>query len=150
MIETIQKNFVGGEWAEATTGKTLEVINPATDEVLATLPDGGREDMQRAIDAAATVQEEWGETTSTYRAGIMREALRLMRERKEYLARVMTLEQGKPIVESRGEIDYAASFIEWFAEEAKRIYGRTIPASHLQKRILVIKRPAGVTAAITP
>jgi succinate-semialdehyde dehydrogenase/glutarate-semialdehyde dehydrogenase len=153
MIETemIEKLFVAGEWVEASTsGETFDVINPANGTVLATLPDGGREDTRRAIDAAAAAQQEWAETTAQYRAGIMREAARLMHERKEHLSRVMTLEQGKPLAESRGEIVYAASFVEWFAEEGRRVYGETIPASSPDKRILAIKRPVGVTAAITP
>src|SRR5919199_440544 len=127
MIDSL---FVGGEWSDsAASGKTFEVMNPANGETLATLPDAGREEMQRSIDAAAAVQQEWAATTAQYRAGIMREAARLMHERKEHLAQVMTLEQGKPITESRGEIVYAASFIEWFAEEGKRVYGETVPAS---------------------
>jgi succinate-semialdehyde dehydrogenase/glutarate-semialdehyde dehydrogenase len=150
MIDTAEKLFVGGEWQQAASKETFVVTNPATGETLATLPDAGREDMQRAIDAAAAVQPEWAETTANYRAGILREAARLMHERKEHLARVMTLEQGKPIAESRGEIVYAASFLEWFAGEARRVYGETIPASSSDKRIMVIKRPVGVTAAITP
>ncbi len=149
--EMIERLFVAGEWTEAAaSGGTFDVINPANGTVLATLPDAGREDTQRAIDAAAEAQQEWAETTAQYRAGIMREAARLMHERKEHLARVMTLEQGKPLAESRGEIVYAASFVEWFAEEGKRVYGETVPSSSPDKRILVIKRPVGVTAAITP
>jgi len=153
MIETemIEKLFVGGEWKEsAASGGTFDVINPANGTVLATLPDAGREEMQLAIDAAAKAQSEWAQTTAQYRAGIMREAARLMHERKEHLSRVMTLEQGKPLAESRGEIVYAASFVEWFAEEGRRVYGETVPASSPDKRILVIKTPVGVTAAITP
>ena len=153
MIETsiIENLFVGGEWWDsAASGKTFDVTNPANGETLATLPDAGREEMQSAIDAAAAVQEEWAATTAQYRAEILREAARLMHERKEHLAKVMTLEQGKPITESRGEIVYAASFMEWFAEEGKRVYGDMVPASLPSKRILVIKRPVGVTAAITP
>lgn len=153
MTETgmVEKIFIGGEWVEsADTGETFEVRNPANGEVIATLPDAGREDMQRAVDAAAVAQPEWAGTTAQHRARIMQRAARLMHERKDHLARVMTLEQGKPLAESRGEIVYAASFIEWFAEEARRVYGETIPAASPDKRILVIKRPVGVTAAITP
>ena len=153
MIETEMMDglFVGGGWSNsAASGETFDVINPANGEVLAALPDGGREEMQKAIDAAAAVQPEWGETTAAHRANIMREAARQMHERKEHLARIMTLEQGKPITESRGEIVYATSFVEWFAEEARRVYGQTVPAPFPNKRILVIKRPVGVTAAITP
>jgi succinate-semialdehyde dehydrogenase/glutarate-semialdehyde dehydrogenase len=153
MTETVlvDRLFVGGEWVESSaTGETFEVTNPANGDVLATLPDGGTEEMRSAIDAAAEAQHEWGETTAAYRASILREAARLMHERREHLARVMTLEQGKPLLESRGEIGYAASFVEWFAEEGKRVYGETIPASFPDKRILMIKRPVGVAAAITP
>jgi succinate-semialdehyde dehydrogenase/glutarate-semialdehyde dehydrogenase len=147
----VERLFVGGEWVDsATSGGTFDVMNPANNETIATLPDAGREEMRRSIDAAAAAQEGWAATTAAYRAGIMRRAADLMHERKEHLATVMTLEQGKPLAESRGEIVYAASFIEWFAGEAGRVYGDTVPASASGKRIMVIKRPVGVTAAITP
>ncbi len=149
--EMIEKLFVAGAWTDAAaSGKSFYVTNPANNEPIATLPDAGREEMRRAIDAAAAVQEDWAATTAAYRAGIMRRAADLMHERKEHLATVMTLEQGKPLAESRGEIVYAASFIEWFAGEAGRVYGDTVPANAPGKRIMVIKRPVGVTAAITP
>ena len=124
VVETgmVEKLFVGGEWEAATySGETFEVTNPANGEVISTLPDAGREEMQKAIDAAAAVQTGWAETTAQHRARIMQRAVQLMHERKEHLAKVMTLEQGKPLAESRGEIVYAASFIEWFAEETKRV-----------------------------
>jgi succinate-semialdehyde dehydrogenase/glutarate-semialdehyde dehydrogenase len=147
----IQSLFVGGEWVSSEASeKTFEVTNPANGKTVAALPDAGGEDMQKVIDLAATAQKEWAETTAGYRAGILREAARLMHERKEHLARVMTLEGGKPLSEARGEIVYAASFVEWFAEEGKRVYGETVPASSPDKRILVVKRPVGVSAAITP
>ena len=147
----VEQLFVGGGWADSSaSGETFDVTNPANGATLATLPDAGRADMRRAIDAAAEAQPEWAATTAAYRAGILREAARLMHERQEHLATVMTLEQGKPLAESRGEIVYAASFIEWFAEEARRVYGEMVPASFSHKRIMVIKRPVGVTAAITP
>lgn len=145
-----EKLFVGGEWTVAASGTSFKVVNPATGETIANVPSAGREEMRSAIDAAAAVQAEWAETTAAYRATILLKAARLMYERKEGLAKVMTLEQGKPIAESRGEIVYAASFVEWFAEEAKRVYGETVPASSSEKRIMVIKRPVGVSAAITP
>ena len=149
--EMINRIFIGGKWVDsAASGATFEVINPATGETLATLPDAGREEMQRAIDAAAGIQSEWQETTAQERAQIMQRAARLVHERKEHLARVMTLEQGKPLAESRGEIVYAASFVEWFAEEGRRVYGDIVPSNSPDKRIMVIKRPVGVTAAITP
>ena len=123
----VGKLLVGGEWVGSSASeRTFEVLNPANGEVLATLPDGGKEEMVRAIDAAAEAQGEWGETTAQYRA-------RLMHEKKEHLARVMTLEQGKPLAESRGEIVYAASFVEWFAEEARRDGGDNaveLPSGH--------------------
>jgi len=141
---------VGGKWVDsAASGATFGVTNPATGQTLATLPDAGRDEMQRAIDAAAGVQGEWQETTAQERARIMQRAARIMHERKEHLARVMTLEQGKPLAESRGEIVYAASFVEWFAEEGRRVYGDLVPSNSADKRIMVIKRPVGVTAAIT-
>jgi len=147
----VEQLFVGGEWVDgASSGNTFDVTNPANGETLATLPDAGQEEMRRAIDVAAAVQDDWAATTVAYRAGIMRRAADLMHERKEHLATVMTLEQGKPLAESRGEIVYAASFVEWFAEEARRVYGDMVPASLPGKRIMVIKRPVGVTAAITP
>lgn len=148
MIESL---FIAGEWiGKSSSGNTFEVVNPSGGEVVATLPDAGRDDVQRAVDAAAEAQEEWARTTAAERAKILQKAAALMHERQEHLAKVMTLEQGKPFAESMGEIVYAASFVEWFAEEGKRVYGETIPASFPEKRIMVIKRPVGVTAAITP
>lgn len=148
--EMTYKLFIGGEWSDAASGETFEVTNPATLERLATVPNAGKADMQRAIDAAAAAQEAWGETTAAERSRILLGAANLMHERSEDLARIMTLEEGKPLAESRAEIKYAASFLEWFSEEGKRVYGDTVPASSPDKRILVLKRPVGVTAAITP
>jgi succinate-semialdehyde dehydrogenase/glutarate-semialdehyde dehydrogenase len=145
-----QELFIAGEWVASASGGTFEVINPATGKVLTTLPNGTRAEMREALDAASAAQDEWGTTTAAERAGIMHEAARLIRERMEHLARTMTLEEGKPLAESRGEIGAAAFSIEWFAEEARRVYGETIPSNSPDKRILVIKRPVGVTAAITP
>jgi len=149
-IETTYKLFVGGEWRDAASGETFEVTNPATLGPVATVPNGGKEEMRRAIDAAAAAQPAWGETTAAERSRILMAAANRMHERSEDLARIMTLEEGKPLAESRAEIKYAASFLEWFSEEGKRIYGDTVPASSPDKRILVLKRPVGVTAAITP
>jgi len=148
--ETTYKLFLGGEWREALSGKSFEVINPATNEVLATVPDGGKADAQLAIDAAAAAQPSWAEITAAERSKFLADAARRMHEDVEQLARIMTLEEGKPLAESRTEIRYAASFLEWFSEEGKRVYGATVPASSTDKRILVIKRPVGITAAITP
>jgi succinate-semialdehyde dehydrogenase/glutarate-semialdehyde dehydrogenase len=142
--------FLGGEWRGALSGETFEVTNPATGEMVASLSDGGRADMQRAIEAACDAQREWGRTTAGERAAILSEAARLMRGRAGPLARIMTLEQGKPLVQSEGEVMYAASCLDRFAEEARRICGETMPADSPDKRIFLLKRPVGVTAAVTP
>ncbi|MGH2444192.1 MAG: NAD-dependent succinate-semialdehyde dehydrogenase [Chloroflexota bacterium] len=148
--QTSYETFIGGEWCAASSGRTFDVENPATREVIASVPDCGPEDMQRAIDAAAAAQPAWEATTAQERATIQMTVARRMAEESERLARLMTMEEGKPLAESRGEIRYAASFLQWFAEEGKRVYGETIPANSQDKRILVLKRPVGVTAAITP
>lgn len=147
---TEYKIFVGGEWVNAASGRTFSVTNPATDESFATVPDAGPEDMTGGIEAAVQAQPLWSALTATERCRYLREAARLMHERQEDLARCITREEGKPLAEARGEVVYAASFIEWFAEEGRRVYGQTIPASSGDKRILILKRPVGVTAAITP
>lgn len=148
--ETSYKLFVGGDWVDARSGQTFHVINPATGETVAAVPDAGRSDMQRAVDAAAAAQPAWGETLASERARVLAGAARGMHDRLEELARIMTIEEGKPLAEARTEIRYAASFLEWFAGEAVRVYGETVPSSSPDKRILVLKRPVGVTAAITP
>lgn len=148
-IETAQL-FIGGEWTDASGGDYFDVVNPATERVIARVPDAGPDEMRRAIDAALAVQPQWAESTAAERAGILSKAARMMREQADDLARIMTEEEGKPFSESLGEISYAASFLEWFAEESKRIYGETIPANSANKRILVIKRPVGLSLAITP
>jgi len=153
VIETqiTRELFVGGKWLDAAaSNKSFEVTNPANGEILDTLPDAGREEAERAINAAAEAQPAWAEKTAQERAAVMRRAVGLMHEGKERLARILTLEQGKPLTESQAEIVYAASFVEWFAEEGRRVYGETVPASFPDKRVLVMKRPVGVTAAITP
>jgi succinate-semialdehyde dehydrogenase/glutarate-semialdehyde dehydrogenase len=147
---TSYKLFIGGAWDAAVSGRTFEVVNPATLRSFATVADAGSADMRRAIDAAVAAQPAWEATTAAERSGILRAAAQRMHERKEELARLMTLEEGKPLAEARGEIVYAASFLEWFAEEARRVYGTIVPSSSPDKRLLVLKRPVGVTAAITP
>ena len=142
--------FVGGEWRDALSGETFGVTNPATGERVAILPDGGGADVRMAIEAAARAQREWGRTTAGERAGILSLAARLLRERSGRLARVMTLEQGKPLAQSEGEVAYAASCLDRFAEEARRVSGETMPADSSDKRIFVLKRPVGVAAAVTP
>ncbi|WP_433359031.1 NAD-dependent succinate-semialdehyde dehydrogenase [Streptosporangium sp. CA-115845] len=143
--------FIGGRWvAHADSGKKFDVTDPATGTTISSLPDGGREEMRQAVEAAADAQSEWAHTTADHRAEILRAAARLMLERIEHLATTITLEQGKPLAEARGEIRYSASFLEWFAEEGRRVYGRTIPSSDPAKRLLVLKTPIGVSSAITP
>ena len=142
--------FVGGEWRDAVSGGTFGVTNPATGETVATLPDGRAADMRGAIEAAARVQREWSRTTAGERAGVLSEAARLIRGRVGHLARVMTLEQGKPLAQSEGEVMYAASCLDRFAEEARRVCGETMPADSPDKRIFIFKRPVGISAAVTP
>lgn len=142
--------FIGGEWSDAASGETFEITNPATEEVIATVPNAGPQEMQRAIEAALKVQEQWADEPAAKRAKILLTAANLMRDRADELAKLMTLEEGKPVAEAKGEVAYAASFLEWFSEEAKRVYGETIPANTSDKRILVIKRPVGLSLAITP
>lgn len=142
--------FINGEWTGADSGATNAVINPATDEELAQVPDCGRAETKRAIEAAATAFPKWRDRPAEERAALLRRFAELMHRDLDRLARIMTLEQGKPLKESKGEIKYAASFLEWAAGEAVRIYGETIPASTTNKRLLALKQPVGVCATITP
>ena len=140
--------FVGGRWVAGE--RRLAVTNPATGALIAEVADTTAADTRTAIDAAAAAMPAWAATPAKARAAILRRWFDLIMANQEDLARLMTAEQGKPLAESRGEIAYAASFIEWFAEEAKRVYGDVIPAPHGGQRILVLKQPVGVVAAITP
>ncbi|UCJ17398.1 NADP-dependent succinate-semialdehyde dehydrogenase [Pseudomonas sp. MM211] len=145
-----QQAFVNGAWADADSGQTIKVTNPATGDVIGTVPKMGAAETRRAIEAADKALPAWRALTAKERSAKLRRWYELMLENQEDLARLMTIEQGKPLAEAKGEIAYAASFIEWFAEEAKRIYGDTIPGHQADKRLIVIKQPIGVTAAITP
>ncbi len=145
-----QQCYVDGRWVDADGGKTLAVTNPATGAVLGAVPNMGAAETRRAIEAANAAWPAWRAKTAKERSAILRKWSDLMLANQEDLAIIMTAEQGKPLVESRGEIVYAASFIEWFAEEARRVYGDTIPGHQADKRILVLKQPVGVCAAITP
>jgi len=145
-----QQAYVDGAWIDAESGETIEVTNPATGEVLGTVPKLGAAETRRAIEAANRAWGDWRAKTGKERANILRKWYDLVMANQEDLAILMTMEQGKPLAESRGEIVYGASFIEWFAEEAKRVYGDTIPQHQRDKRIVVIKQPIGVVAAITP
>ncbi len=142
--------YSNGVWVNADSEATLRVSNPATGEVLGTVPDMGVNETRRAIAAAAAAFPAWAARTAKERANILRRWYELMLANKEDLATLMTAEQGKPLAESQGEIGYAAAFIEWFAEEAKRLYGDVIPGHQADKRILVLRQPIGVVAAITP
>jgi len=145
-----QQCYINGQWADADSGKTIDVTNPATGEVLGTIPNMGTAETRRAIEAANAAWVGWRKKTAKERANVLRKLFNLMMENQEDLAILMTAEQGKPMAESKGEVAYAASFIEWFAEEGKRIYGDVIPAHQGDKRIVVTKEPVGVVAAITP
>jgi succinate-semialdehyde dehydrogenase/glutarate-semialdehyde dehydrogenase len=142
--------FVAGEWADADSRGTIPVTNPANGEQIGTVPKCGTAETVRAIAAAETAQRNWARRPAKERSAILRKLNDLMLANVDDLALIMTTEQGKPLAESKGEIAYAASFIEWFAEEARRVYGDTIPAPQADRRILALKQPVGVTAAITP
>ena len=144
------RSFVDGAWIDADSGATFAVTNPASGEEIARMADLGRAETARAIDAAYAAQAPWAAKTAKERSAILRRWFELIVENADDLARLLTAEQGKPLAEARGEIIYGASFIEWFAEEAKRIYGDTIPGHQADKRIIVLKQPIGVVAAITP
>jgi succinate-semialdehyde dehydrogenase / glutarate-semialdehyde dehydrogenase len=145
-----QQCYVDGAWVDADGKGTIPVNNPADNSILGTVPKMGAEETRRAIEAADRALPEWRARTGKERAAILRRWYELLMQNQEDLAQLMTAEQGKPLTESRGEIAYAASFIEWFGEEAKRIYGDTIPGHMRDKRIVVLKQPIGVCAAITP
>jgi succinate-semialdehyde dehydrogenase / glutarate-semialdehyde dehydrogenase len=145
-----ERCLVGGQWLAADSGRTIEVRNPANSELLGTVPGMGAAETRRAIEAAHVAQPAWAKKTAGERARLMRKWFDLMLAHVDDLAVIMTAEQGKPLAESRGEIAYAASFIEWFAEEGKRLYGDIIPGHQVDKRIMVLRQPVGVVAAITP
>jgi succinate-semialdehyde dehydrogenase/glutarate-semialdehyde dehydrogenase len=145
-----QQCYIDGKWVDAAGGGTIPVDNPATGATLGTVPRMGAAETRRAIEAANRAQPAWAAKTAKERAAILRKWHDLMLANQEDLAKLMTAEQGKPLTESKGEIAYAAGFIEWFGEEGKRIYGDTIPAHGPDKRIVVLKQPIGVCAAITP
>jgi succinate-semialdehyde dehydrogenase / glutarate-semialdehyde dehydrogenase len=145
-----QSDYVDGAWINARSGGTIDVDNPATGEVIGTVPKCGAAETRAAIEAADRALPAWRRKTAKERAAVVRRWYELMLEHQDDLARLMTIEQGKPLTESKGEVAYAASFLEWFAEEAKRVYGDTIPGHQADTRIVVIKQPIGVVACITP
>ncbi|ODC03492.1 succinate-semialdehyde dehydrogenase (NADP(+)) [Terasakiispira papahanaumokuakeensis] len=142
--------FVNGQWVAAASGNSIEVRNPADDSLVGTVPKMSPDEIPAVIEASQKAQAEWAQWPAKERAAVLRRWFELMLEHADDLALIMTQEQGKPLAEAKGEIGYAASFIEWFAEEAKRIYGETIPAPKANQRLTVLRQPIGVTAAITP
>lgn len=145
-----QQAYINGQWLDADNGDTFDVTNPANGDTVATVARVGTAETQRAIDAAQKALPAWRDMTAKARSLILKRWFALMQEHKEDLARILSAEQGKPLAESRGEVDYGASFIEWFAEEGKRVYGDVIPNDKPDRRLVVIKQPVGVVAAITP
>jgi len=145
-----QANYLDGKWVQADSGQTITVVNPATGEAIGEVPAMGTAETRRAIEAANRAYPAWRALLAKDRSAILRKLSDLMLANTDDLGAIMTAEQGKPLAEAKGEIAYAASFIEWFAEEAKRIYGDTIPQNAKGRRILVLKEPIGVFAAITP
>ncbi|MCZ8080574.1 MAG: NAD-dependent succinate-semialdehyde dehydrogenase [Rhodobacteraceae bacterium] len=146
----VTKAYVAGQWIDADDGTTFEVTNPARGDVICHLPNLGRAETARAIDAAQKAMKDWAARTGKERAAVMRKWYDLMMANQDDLGKILTAEMGKPLAEAKGEIAYGASFIEWFGEEAKRVYGETIPGHQRDKRITVIKQPIGVVGSITP
>ena len=145
-----QQAYVAGKWIDADNGETVDVTNPATNEVIGTVPDLGAAETKRAIEAANKAWPAWRAKTAAERSILLENWFSLIMENQSDLATIMTMEQGKALSESTGEIAYGASFIKWFAEECKRVYGDTIPTKNADQRIIVTKEPVGVCAAITP
>ena len=145
-----QQIYVDGKWADADSGETIDVLNPANGKKIGVIPKGGTNETRRAIEAAEAAFPAWRAKTAKERSNILRKWYDLMMEHQDDLAQIMTLEQGKPFEEAKGEIAYGASFVEWFSEEARRIYGDVIPSHAADKRIVVLKEPVGVVGAITP
>nr|WP_044199944.1 NAD-dependent succinate-semialdehyde dehydrogenase [Oscillochloris trichoides] len=150
LADTPYRQLIAGEWVEASTAARFAVTNPATGAQLAEVPDSGATEAQAAIEAASAALPGWAATPAPQRAMVLRRVAAMMLEQQERLATIMTLEQGKPLAEARGEIAYAASFFSWFAGEAERIYGQTIPATVANKRLLLLRQAVGVVALITP
>ena len=142
--------FVGGKWLDAASGRSHKVTNPATGETIGTVPDMGAAETRQAIEAAAQAFPAWAARTAKERSAILRRWYELLMANQEDLATLMTAEQGKPLAEARGEIGYGAAFVEWFAEEGKRVYGDVIPQHQADKRLIVLRQPVGVVCAITP
>lgn len=150
IVGELNKNYINGEWIGSDSAESIEVFNPATGELVSLVPNCGQIEAKRAVDSAYEAFKSWSQTSAYERNEYIMRWYQLIQEHKEEIAEILVMEQGKPMAEAIGEINYAASFLSWYAEEAKRIYGETIPASSTDKRLLVIKQPVGVVAAITP
>ncbi|MEH7342459.1 NAD-dependent succinate-semialdehyde dehydrogenase [Bacillus sp. JJ1532] len=144
------KMYVNGEWTAALDEKTFLVTNPSTGQIVAQVPKGGRQETKKAIEAADHAFKSWSRLTANERAKYLLKLYDLMHEYHDQLAEIISLEMGKPFTEAKGEVTFAASYLQWFAEEGRRVYGETIPASAINKRLMVIRQPIGVVAAITP
>merc|ERR1719277_399237 len=144
------KTFINGQWVAAQSGATFNVHNPATGELIGSVPDMTAQDADTALSAAHEAFSKWKRTTAKHRCGLLRRWFELVKSNTEALGELLTLEQGKPLVEGRGEIAYGAGFIEWFAEEGRRTYGVTVPSAAPDRRSITIKQPVGVAAMITP
>src|SRR6266436_2000753 len=147
---TMKKMYIDGQWCAAQDGKTVGVINPATEEVVADMAFGSRADAKRALEAASRAMVGWMKLTSWDRAKVLKKTAELMRERADAIARTLTMEQGKPLAEAKAEVLHSADTFEWFGEEGKRAYGQVIPNSVPGKRHVTLKHPVGVVAAISP
>ncbi len=145
-----EANFIGGQWVGADGGGTIDVTNPATGEVIGTVPNAGAAEARRAIEAAESAFQSFSHTTADERARMLRRLHAAIMDNQRALAELLTVEQGKPLAESMGEVGASAAYVLWFSEEARRVYGDVIPSPWGERRILVVKQPVGVVAAITP
>ena len=145
-----QQGYIGGEWSDAIDGQTTDITNPSTQDVIGYVPYMGEKEAAQCVDIAQQAFEQWKQTTADHRSVVLRRWYDLIVENTEDLARILTTEQGKPFAEAKGEIAYAASFVLWYSEEAKRAYGEVIPSHKADGKIVVTKEPIGVVAAITP
>ena len=145
-----ERLFIGGQWTSALSGESFEVENPASRDVVGVVADASTADVVAAIDAAADAFEDWRGQPAIRRGRILRAAAELLRQRSDEFARLLTAEQGKPLDEARGEVEYAASFFDWFGGEAERTYGQIVPPLKPEQRVMVLRQPVGVVAAITP
>ena len=145
-----EANLINGEWVQADSGETIDVVNPANGQRLGGVPKSGAAETRRAIEAAHAAFPEWSRTTAAYRAGLMRKLHDAIMDNRDALAELLTLEQGKPLAEAKGEVGMSASYVLWFAEEGRRVYGDTIPSPWADRRMMAIRQPVGVIGAITP